>query len=316
MTDETTGADAGATDSKAAKVATIESSVAPREIYATLPLALERFNLIQAMPDAAGVVPIITGLQVDPETGETTIDESKYPGTHEVMVAKLTRNVKSEKPGEPGKMILVGIIVHPIPTADTLAGVALPAENTNTFTDAMREILRKEMNFRAVRPLRKALTGSPEAPSLETLAAEMPVTTQEYCEGQRTGGIMESFDTVASDVLKLLVKASPLFRRAKLTKAEFRKALESAAYAQFHYAPIEERGRFAEALTLAARYAETKGLSVDIFTRWANTRDEQTYDPTDSEGDDADSFDVEAMLAAATAPATTDAKADAEQPAA
>ena len=294
------------------KPLTIADNVAAREIFPDLTTALTRFDTIQSYPDAAGVTPIITGLTAvtDAEGNVTghTVDESKYPAGTEVMFAKLHRNVKSEKPGESGTMLLVGLIVHPIPTVEMLFGVALPPEGTNAGADAAREIIRKEMNFRAVRPLRKALTGGAEAPSLESMAAEMPVTLLEYIEGQRSGGgIMESFDALARPTLDLFVKSSNLFKRARLTKPEFRKALESAAYARFHYSSIEEKGRFVQALTVMKGYAVAKGLSVEIFDKWAATRDAQSYDPTADDSDEEGAFDVNAMLAAVsgTAPAAT-----------
>jgi len=307
MTDTTTTPEVAATPAVAApKVPTIAENVNAREIFATIGDALTRFDTIQSFPDAPGVTPIITGLvaHTDEATGEVShsIDESKYPTGTEVMLAKLTKNVKSEKPGEAGTMLLVGLIVHPIPSLELLTGVTYG--DATPGLDAAREIIRKEMNFRAVRPLRKALTGGTDAPTLESLAAEMPVSVAEYIEGQRSGGgIMESFDTLARPTLELFVKNSPLYKRARLTKPEFRKALESAAYARFHYAAIEDRGRFVQALSVLKVSATAKGLSSEIFDKWLATRDAQSYDPTAEEAQDEEGFDVNALLAAAaTAP--------------
>lgn len=309
-----------AADAKAPKVATLADNVRPREIYQDFNSAVQRFAAIQQMQDAVGLVTLITGLTatVDADGNPVMLDDGVTQAqhidekvlaletTHEIMIAKLTRVEKPAKPGEKGVTVLVALLVHPIPRLESLVGVPLAVEGSNSFVDGTREIMRKEMEFRSKRPLRKALTGAAEAPSLQSLTGEMPLTLTEFIEGSQTsGGIMESFDAIQREVLQLLNKQSKLFARAKFNKAEFRKALESAAYAQFHYSAIEERGRFVEVLEYMKAFAGKKGMNTDIFDTWISTRNAQSYDPT-VDTDEDDELDLMAQLG------TGDAKPAAE----
>lgn len=192
---------------------------------------------------------------------------------------------------ERGASTLKAIVVAPIPSLDLL----LESEMGKEF---VREIVRKELNHRAVRQLRVA-----ENPA--TVADQIPFSVESFVSSSRgDAGIVEAYNELYRHINETLAKASPQWKRRKpmLTKSALRSALESKAYALEVFPELEESGAngslFVMALRLGAMTAEKKALDPTIFQRWLDTRDAATMPEVEDEDETLD-FDslAEAMLA-------------------
>jgi hypothetical protein len=299
MTDTNTAA-APAADSnatKAPKPKTTFENMSARKTFADSASMLaylaacgEKFTDFNS-EDQTIIIPFVT------EDGEIDSDKFDAPG-YESMVATLK---------ERGATSLKAIVVTPIPTLDLL----LESDDGRQF---VQEIVRKELNHRAVRQLRVA-----ENPA--TVADQIPYSVESFTSSSRgDAGIVEAYNELYKHVNDTLSKASPAWKRRKLTKSELRAALESKAFALDSYPELEEAGAngslFVMALKLGAMTAEKKGLDPTIFNRWLESRDAAAYEAT-AEEDEALDFDslAEAMLAEPKA-ADSDTEASKEEEAA
>lgn len=293
MTDTTTAAPAESTaTAKAPKPKTTFENMSARKIFADstsmlayLGACAEKFTDFND-EDQTIIIPFMDA--------EGQIDAEKFDATgYESMVATLK---------ERGATSLKAIIVTPIPTLDLL----LESDEGRTF---VQEVVRKELNHRAVRQLRVA-----ENP--RTVADQIPYSVTDFTNSSRgDAGIVEAYNELYKHINDTLSKASPPWKRRKLTKSELRAALESKAFALDSYPELEEAGAngslFVFALKLGAMTAEKKGLDPTIFTRWMESRDAAAYEATEEEETllDFDSM-AEAMLAEPKAePATEEAPA-------
>lgn len=209
---------------------------------------------------------------------------------------------------ERGATSLKAVVVAPIPSLDLL----LESEAGKEF---VREVVRKELNHRAVRQLRVA-----ENPA--TVADQIPFSVESFVSSSRgDAGIVEAYNELYKHINETLAKASPAWKRRKpmLTKAQLRSALESKAYALEVFPELEDSGTngslFVMALRLGAMTAEKKALDPTIFNRWLETRDSATIDQTEDEDETLD-FDslAEQMLAEPAADSTDEAPATGEEP--
>lgn len=190
-----------------------------------------------------------------------------------------------------GSTTLSAIVVAAIPGLDLL----LESEAGKAF---VAEVVRKELNHRAVRQLRVA-----ENPA--TVADQIPFSVESFISSSRgDAGIVEAFNELYKHINDTLANGSPAWKRRKpmLTKSALRSALESKAFALDVFPELEESGvngsLFVMALRLGSMTAEKKGLDPTIFTRWMETRDAATIDVTEEEEATLD-FDslAEQMLA-------------------
>lgn len=174
------------------------------------------------------------------------------------------------------------IVVTPVPTLDSL----MADEAGQAW---LLKVLDKELNHVAVRPLR-------DAENLETAMSQMPTTRAGFIESTRDGGgIMDTFNDLHQIINDQLKKSVPIWNKAKLIKAELKKAMESKAYATEYYPALEDRGDkpslFVLALQFGQKVAKNKGLAPDIFDKWLATRDAQTLKGATAEDDNDVSLD-------------------------
>lgn len=264
MTDTTTAAAAESTATKAPKPKTTFENMSARKIFADstsmlayLGACAEKFTDFNT-EDQTIIIPFTD------DSGE--IDAAKFdaPG-YESMVATLK---------ERGATSLKAIVVTPIPTLDLL----LESDDGRAF---VQEVVRKELNHRAVRQLRVA-----ENPT--TVADQIPYSVESFTSSSRgDAGIVEAYNELYKHINDTLSKGSPAWKRRKLTKSELRAALESKAFALDSYPELEEAGAngslFVLALKLGAMTAEKKGLDPTIFTRWLDSRDAAAFEATEEE---------------------------------
>jgi len=174
------------------------------------------------------------------------------------------------------------IVVTPVPTLESL----MADEAGQSW---LLKVLDKELNHVAVRPLR-------DAENLETAMSQMPTTRAGFIESTRDGGgIMDTFNDLHQIINDQLKKSVPIWNKAKLIKAELKKAMESKAYATEYYPALEDRGDkpslFVLALQFGQKVAKNKGLAPDIFDKWLATRDAQTLKGATAEDDNDVSLD-------------------------
>jgi len=270
-----------APDSKE-KPKTVATDMPQRRVFATpdeaeeyLSASAERYVDFETQTFAA------RSLVTDDE-GNATFDREVYgQDGFETMVSLLRKRGKA---GE-----VKAIVVAPTPSLELL----MQSEAGQAF---VRAIVHKELNHRAVKPLR-------DAEDVSTVIDQIPTTVDGYISSSRdTGGLMEPFDELYADAIKVLSKAVDAFAKRRFTKAEFRKACESKGYALATYREIEEAGKngslFEKALKLMKAGATRKGMGTEIFDRWLSTRDQKTYDETTDEDVELDLDDLtDSMLA-------------------
>lgn len=205
---------------------------------------------------------------------EGNFDPAIYADGMEVMVAKLNKAKEGTK----------AIVVGAVPTLETVMADA-------AAVDWLRGILRKELNHVLVRPLR-------DAENVETVIDQMPTTLAGFItSGRESNGIMESYNELHKSVAAFMAARVPIWGRARITKGELKRALESRAYALDTWSALEDRGEgkdslFVAALQLFIASAKKKGLDPAIFERWMETRNAKAYTAEEQEADD---FDIDSL---------------------
>lgn len=247
-----------------------------------------------------------------------------YTPDMRVRVAVL-RNVPRTVAGKREATTIKAIVVTPVPTIPSLLGIDSDTWEIVKDSPAMAFVVKtldKELNHIAVRPLR-------DAENLETAMEQVPTTLAGFIESNRdTGGILETFNELYKTINDTLAKQVPLWSKARLVKAELKRAMESTAYALEYYPALEDRGTdgngkakdslFVLALQFGLKLAKSKGMAPDIFEKWIATRDAQTLaTQTTDEDDDISLDDLVADMGepAAPEPAADDSQTgdDAEQ---
>lgn len=226
---------------------------------------------------------------------EGNFDPEVYTDQMDVMVATLSKKGGGIK----------AIVVAPVPKLDAL----LAADGGRTWAE---KILQKEFNHVAVRVLR-------EAADVSTVVDQMPTTIGGYTSSQReSSGIAATYDELYKGLNATMAGRVPVWAKARLTKGELKRALESKAYAEEYYPALENRGEgkdslFVMVLNLGASIAKAKGLDPAIFARWSDTRNAKTLAATEEDGDDFDLASLTESMLKADAPAADAAKTDQPQ---
>lgn len=218
-------------------------------------------------------------------------DSAIYTPDMQVMVSTLRQAKEGVK----------AIVVAPIPSMKTI----LASPEALAWAE---KILQKELNHVAVRQLRTAA-------DVSVVTDQIPTTLGAYISTQReASGIIESYNELYKQLNSTMGGKIPVWAKARLTKGELKRALESKAYAEEYYPALENRAEgkdslFVVALNLGASAAKVKGLNAEIFTRWLDTRNNKAL----TASDDEDNFDMESltesMLKVEDAPAADAAKA-------
>jgi hypothetical protein len=246
-----------------AKVKTIADDMPARRIFPNPEEAAAYLTNWAAAPDWDSTP--VAAPHVDFETGE--FDASVYSDSMNVMVSTLKNKGKVK-----------AIVVAPVPKVEVLL-------DSDAGKAWVQKILNKELNHVAVRHLR-------DAEDVLSFVDQMPTTVDGYISSERgTGGIMETFDSLYKAINDALAAKVTAWAKARFTKGELKKALESKGYALEFYPTIEDykgQSLFEKALETGIIAAKRKGLAPDIFERWKNTRNAKTYEPGEDEDEDLD----------------------------
>lgn len=214
-------------------------------------------------------------------------DPAIYTDDMRVRVAVL-KNVPRTINGKKEPTTIKAIVVTPVPSLDSLL-----ADDAGRAW--VQKVIDKELNHVAVRPLR-------DAENLETAIAQMPTTRAGFIESSRdVGGIMDTFNELYQTINKKMGDKAGIWAKARLIKAELKKAMESTAYATEYYPALEDRGEgkeslFVTALRFGQILAKHKGMDPAIFDKWLATRDQQTLKATEQD-DDADDISLDDLTA-------------------
>lgn len=214
-------------------------------------------------------------------------DAAIYDDSMRVRVAVL-KNVPRTVNGKKEPTTIKAIVVTPVPTLESL----LADEAGRAW---VQKVIDKELNHVAVRPLR-------DAENLETAIAQMPTTRAGFIESSRdVGGIMDTFNDLYKTINDKMGDRAPIWQKARLIKAELKKAMESTAYALEYYPSLEDRGEgkdslFVVALKFGQALAKHKGSDPAIFDKWLATRDQQTLAKAESD-DDGDDLSLDDLVA-------------------
>lgn len=260
---------------KTPAVKTVSDDMKARSIFPTVDSAAEYLNGLNENLSDFDKYPLAAAGLITEGEDAGNFDASIYTDSFEILVAKLSKKGGGAK----------AIVVAPIPTYEALA--AIPEG-----VDFIREIVRKELNHRAVRALR-------DAEDVSTVVDQIPTTVSGYIESNRgDGGIMEAFNELYKSINAALSKV-PLWAKRRLVKQELKKAMESKGYANEYYGPLEDykgQSLFVAAIDLGIAAAKRKGMDPTIFERWKATRDSKQF-TTDDDSDDED-FSLDALTAA------------------
>lgn len=225
---------------------------------------------------------IVLGGRVNAESGEPEIDVSAWPDDYngEIVVSTLSRKrrVGTDAEGNAiNKNVIEAVIAHPIPDLESML-------ETDLGREMIRTVMYKELNHRFFRPLRGA-------DNILAMTSEMPISIESYAISSRAdskSAILEAFNKMAKDILKLFKERSPTWSRARLTKAELRTCLASTAYANHFYGAVESEGLFVTALTLFEKLAVKKEFDSQMFINWRDSRDDAQFTPDEIVEDDLD----------------------------
>lgn len=269
------------------KAKTVAENMTARRIFASLDEATAYLTAqAEALSDFESFPIAAPGMDA-----EGNFDAALYPKGTAVMVSvlKAERKVKA-------------IVVAPIPTTAQL----LESEAGKVWVD---KILQKELNHVAVRHLR-------DAEDVTTVVDQMPTTLDAYITSGREGGggIMEAYDDLYKQINATLAGKLPVWQKARFTKSDLKKALESKGFALEYYSAVEDykgESLFEKALALGIAVAKRKGLDPTIFERWAATRNDKTFTAGE---DDEDEIDFDSLADVLIAAESEDAPAPTEAP--
>lgn len=175
----------------------------------------------------------------------------------------------------------------------------LPTIETAIATPDAREWISTVLNTAMTR---KAVAKLRDADNLLDVADSLPTDDADYwAEAGRGGSGLETFDAVYGEIRALVMKF-PVAAKSKISKADFKRALESRAFALALYPACEElkigtetRSLFLAAAVKGRALAVEKGLSPAIFDRWIETRDQVEIEPATDEAE-AEPVDFDAIF--------------------
>lgn len=264
---------------------TVADDMPARRIFANIGDATTYLQSMAESLSDFGTTPLVAPKMDD----AGNFDSATYSGAVMVAVLRKERRVKA-------------IVVAPIPTVEEL----LANEAGKEFVE---KVIQKELNHVAVRHLR-------DAEDVTTMVDQVPTTLDGYVTSGRdgTGGIMETYDELYKQINAALSTSLAVWAKARFTKGELKKALESKGYALEYYAAQEDykgESLFEAALKLGSNAAKRRGLDPAIFDRWAATRDQKAFTPGDDSEEEALDLDAlaSAMVEAPAAPAPSEAPA-------
>lgn len=254
------------TESKAENKKTVADDMKSRRVFANVDEASAYLN--KCAEDFSDFDKMVLAAPGVDENGD--FNSEVYTSDMEVMVATLRKAKEGVK----------AIVVAPVPSLESL----LANDAGKAF---VQEIIYKELNHRAVRLLR-------DADDVSVMVDQMPTTLVAYVESSRgDAGILESFNELYKGINQALASKLPIWAKARLAKADFRKAMESKGYASEYFPALEDykgQSLFVAALELSIKAAKRKGMDSTIFERWLSTRDQKAFTSDEDEDFDIDSL--------------------------
>lgn len=243
---------------------------------------------------------------IDSDTGD--FDPEVYGEGTRVLVHVLktrgakTKNALGEDVVSPATVQC--IVVSPTPALD-----AVQADSVGNGW--LQKIFDTQIVHVAVAPLR----GSD---NLAVSSKDMPLQLADFVTARESGSVTETFDKLFRGIGEAIKAKSPAWAKARITKAELRKAFESRPYALAVYPLLEDRGDkpslFVMAMQLGIREAKADGLDPTIFQTWIDTRDQKAVEDESVTGEEED-FDLDDLSIAKAddaAPAAEEAATESE----
>lgn len=203
---------------------------------------------------------------------EGNFDSDVYPEGMRISISRLMSG------GE-----VKALVVFPAPSVDQIG-------EESGGSEWLQKIIDKELNHVAVRALR-------DADDVQLAKSEIPTTIGAFITtGRGAGsGLLAAYNELYKSLIDALGAKVPAFAKARFTKGEFRKCLESTAYAAEYFPALEDyngNSLFEVALNLGKVAASRQGLDPAIFDRWLETRDQKAFEAEDV---DVDSFDLDSI---------------------
>lgn len=242
---------------------------------------------------------------IDPDSGDFNPDV--YTDATRVMVHVLTNRGTTSKDAQGNEIktpaTIRAIVVTPVPRisaieADDLGRKWLDKIINTQIAHVAVAVLRKSEDLNlARRDMPGVITETvPGNEGEEPLEIER-FNLASFFSGRESGGIMETYDKLFRGIIDGFSIKSKAWKRARLNKAELKKALESKAYALAVYSPLEDRGdkpsMFVMAAQVGIREAKEAGLDPTVFEQWLESRDDKAASTgADEEDDDFDLDDI------------------------
>lgn len=252
--------------------------VPQRTIFKTLESAFEEVKAIQAvLSDTDKVEFVINGMDSD-----GNIDQTAWPEGYDVMVSKLTAKTQTGVDPDTQQPIYNQVpyaaTCWPIPTLETILA--------DTAGRAMVEsAMITELSLRIHRPIRPNMIT--EGETVLSMSEGMSVSISELANLTRaaTGGKLAPFDALYKAITDKLKKIAPIFAKSKMTKADYRKCLESKAYASHYYPALEDAKIFDISLQALTQLSEQSDPIIDssLFTDWAAERENKAFENKDDD---------------------------------
>ncbi len=247
-------------------------------------------------PESAGVAILTNGM-----TEEGALDPAHFPGRVVIHVLRnrATKTI-SRDPATGANVETVipatvkAICIYPAPALSTLF-------QSDEAQPWLATIINTQLARVAVASIRDADLSDPAA--FETAMASLPTEDADYWTQSAGGGsALASFDALYK-AIRAGFDAVPATKAYKITKSNFKQALESTAFAKALYGGLEEfqwNGKavslFVKSLELAKVKAAKAGLDASIFDRWLATRDSVSYGQSADTTETPDDFNLDALF--------------------
>ncbi len=221
--------------------------------------------------DFASVPFVGPGISQDENSGELIFDQTIYSDDMRVSVAVISRRA-----GEGVPMKAFAIQINPTPTFEALL-------NDPQGKLWLEKIADSQLHAVATRAMRKA-----DNPADPAVLEMIPTTLADFVVSGRenTSTLLEAFEEYWKQIKAFIGSQVKSFKALNLSKREFRRAMESASYANAMYRVVEERGAFVGAIEAFTMVAKGEGKDATIFQRWLENRDATDIDPdADDDGE-------------------------------
>lgn len=289
---------------KAPRVKSVIEDMAPKSpsFFSSVDEAVAYLTRMQTeLPDFGNYPLIANG--IDGATGD--FDPAVYTDETRVMVHVLTNRGTKSKDAQGNEVTnpstVRAIVIHPVPTYDAIM-------NDEAGLKWLHKIVNTQLSHVAVAPLRKAdnlEVAQKDMPGLAEIDGANVFNLASFFSGRESSSVTETYDKLFRGIIDGFNPKSTPWKRARLNKAELKKALESTAYALAVYPTLEDRGDkpslFVMAAQVGIREAKAQGLDPTIFETWLATRDDKSA--AEAGADEEEDFDLDDIVIGAEAEA-------------